>query len=360
MTSPRRSSPGPSPAGRRPDSSFNDVAGAREDETRAVAIFTAARGGDDPETLEHLSNLAVLETESGSFAEAAKILRGVLARFEKIKGPDSTEALAVVLSLATALDTAGESAEALPLFVRVVDGRRKIFGSSHPQLADAQVIASLRLSRAGRQEEALAYLAEARATYVPLDHPELASVDNYTGLVLADLGRFAEAERAFERAVSRFTKDRGRDGLLTATALANEAYVVSEQGRSAEAETMFEEAVGTLRALGEFDNPRLLRMRINWGGTLRRCRRDAEARQVLEAALALAREKLGEGHLRIAEAEVELARLDLAEGGAPEARVAAAARARERIAAAEAIAARKSPSPSLARSLAAAKAALAD
>jgi tetratricopeptide (TPR) repeat protein len=337
----------------------NDVAGAREDEKRSVALFTAARGADDPETLEHLSNLAVLETESGSFAAAAEILRGVLARFEKIKGPDSAQALSVALSLATALDTAGDSAAALPLFERVVEGRRRIYGSNHPELADSLVIASLRLSRAGRQEQALAYLAEARATYVPLDHPELASVDNYTGLVLADLGRYDEAELAFGNAVSRFTKERGRGGFLTSTALANLAHVVSERGRPEEGLAMFEEAVANLRALGEFDNPRLVRARINWGGALRLCRRFAEARQVLDAALALTREKLGAGNQRMAEVEVELARLDLDETGSP-ASAAAIARAGARLAAAEAIAAQKPPGPAFSRRLAAAKAALAE
>ena len=72
------------------------------------------------------------------------------------------------------------------------------------------MITSLRLSRAGRSAEALAALAEARAIYEPLDHPELGSVDNYTGLALTDLGRFAEAERAFERAAARFCEESGR------------------------------------------------------------------------------------------------------------------------------------------------------
>ncbi len=276
-----------------------------------------------------------------------------------VAGAREDEKRSVALSLATALDTAGDSAAALPLFERVVEGRRRIYGSNHPELADSLVIASLRLSRAGRQEQALAYLAEARATYVPLDHPELASVDNYTGLVLADLGRYDEAELAFGNAVSRFTKERGRGGFLTSTALANLAHVVSERGRPEEGLAMFEEAVANLRALGEFDNPRLVRARINWGGALRLCRRFAEARQVLDAALALTREKLGAGNQRMAEVEVELARLDLDETGSP-ASAAAIARAGARLAAAEAIAAQKPPGPAFSRRLAAAKAALAE
>jgi hypothetical protein len=95
-------------------------------------------------------------------------------------------------------------------------------------------------------------------------------------------------------------------------------------------------------------------MRFNWGATLRKRGRFAEARTVLEAAMAVARAKLDAGHLRIAEGEVELARLDLAEGGAG-----AAERARERLAAAEAIAASKTPSPAFTRNLAAARAELA-
>ncbi|MEO8274598.1 MAG: serine/threonine-protein kinase [Thermoanaerobaculia bacterium] len=332
----------------------NDIAGARGDEKRAVAIFTTVLGGDDSETLEHLSNLAVLETEAGSFGEAARILRGVLARFEAIEGPDSAQALAVVVSLATALDTDGQSAEALPLFERAVAGMRKVYGPGHPTLAEALVITSLRLSRAGRQEEALADLAEARATYAPLDHPELAAVDNYSGLALADLGRFAEAEAAFLRARDRYARDRGAESTLTAVALANAANVVSEQGRAIEAEEMFERAVAALRVAGEFDNPRLVRMRLNWAGTLRKLGRVEAAREVIGEALTLANEKLGKGNLLISEAEVGLARLELAEGKAG-----AAERARTHLSAAEAGLTNKAPSPSLERSLAALRSELA-
>ncbi len=331
-----------------------DLAGSIADERRAHEIFRAALGETDAETLEHLSNIAVLETEAGTFAEAVRIFRQILAVLEPAEGADSPKVLDVVLNLATALDSAGESAEALPYFERVVAGRRRIYGAEHPALAEALVITSLRLSRSGRSAEALAALAEARAIYQPLDHPELGSVENYSGLALADLGRFREAESAFERAAARFAKDGGGQSILAVNALANEAYTVSEQGRVAEAQVMFERAAGALRALGEFDNPRLLRMRFNWGATLRKLGRFGEARDVLEAAMALARAKLDGGHLRIAEGEVELARLDLAEGGP-----AAGEHARQRLAAAEAIAATKTPSPAFTRNLAAARAELA-
>jgi tetratricopeptide (TPR) repeat protein len=303
--------------------------------------------------------MAVLQTEAGTFAEAVLIFRQILAVLEPSEGADSPKVLNIVLNLATALDSAGESAEALPHFERVVAGRRRIYGANHPALGEALVITSLRLSRAGRSAEALAALAEARAIYEPLDHPELGSVDNYSGLALADLGRFAEAERAFERASARFAKDLGASAILTVNAQSNEAYTVSEQGRLVEAAAMFEGAVAAMRDLGEFDNPRLLRSRLAWGANLRKLGRFREARTVLDEALSLARAKLDPSHLRIAEAEVELARLDLAEGGTEARRSAAVESARTRVAAAEAIAATKMPSPAFARNLAAAKAELA-
>ena len=330
-----------------------DLPGSLGDEHLAYELVSAALGESDPEALEHLSNLAVLETEKGSFAAAAKSFRRILVLLEEAAKEDSPKVLNVVLNLATALDSAGESAEALTLFERVVEGRRRIYGPGHPALAEALVITSLRLSRAGRSAEALAALAEARAAYEPLDHPELASVDNYTGLVLADLGRYIEAERAFKRSRARFAKDRGESSVLTVNALSNDAFVVSEQGRLAEAASMFDRAVAALRAAGEFDNPRLVRMRMKWGANLRRLGRYAEARQELEAALALVREKLGTEHFRLAEGEVELARLDLAEGGAD-----AAARAADRIARAAEIAATKPPSLAFTRNLDAARAEL--
>ncbi len=332
---------------------LGDLSGSIADERRAYELAVAQFGESHPRSLEHLSNIAVLETEAGTFGEAVRIFRRILAVLEPLEGGDSPKVLAVVLNLATALDAAGESGEALIQFERAVAGRRRIYGSQHPALAEALVITSLRLSRAGRSADALEALGEARAIYRPLDHPELASVDNYTGLALSDLGRYAEAESAFEGAVARFAKD-GAGETLLATALSNEAYSVSEQGRPAEAAAMYERAIAVLRDQGEFDNPRLLRARFGWGATLRKLGRFAEARTVLEAAMVVAHAKLEAGHLRIAEGEVELARLDLAEG-----RPGAGASARSRLAAAEEIAAKKIPSPPFLRNLAAARAELA-
>ena len=163
--------------------------------------------------------------------------------------------------------------------------------------------------------EALAALAEARAIYEPLDHPELGSVDNYTGLALTDLGRFAEAERAFEHAAARFSKNLGADSILAVNALANEAYTVSEQGRIVEAQAMFERAIAALRVLGEFDNPRLLRSRFSWGANLRKLGRFREARTVLEEAGSSPAPSSTPVTCASPRAEVELARLELAEGG---------------------------------------------
>ena len=292
-----------------------DLEGARADAAQAHDVSAAALGPRAPETLEHLSNLGVIETELGRFAEAVRIFRQILEQLEPIENGDSARVLATFLNLATALDAAGQSAEALPLFERVVSGRRAIYGPGHPALGEALVITSLRLSRGGRAESALAALAEARAIYEPLDHPELGSVDNYTGLVLADLGRFAEAERAFAEARTRFAKDLGPHSLMAVNAYSNEAYAANEQGRCAEAVTMFISVGADLRALGEFDNPRLIRMRLHWGAALRDCGRFDEARQVLETALTVALDKLGEGHVRVSEARDELAGLDLAEQG---------------------------------------------
>jgi serine/threonine-protein kinase len=335
-----------------------DPKGSLSDERRAYDLTAAALGKDSAEALEHLSNLAVLETEAGTFAEAVRMFREILAVLEPREGGDTPAVLDVVLNLATALDTAGENREALDLFGRVVAGRRAIYGSGHPALADALVITSLRLSRAGRGEEALAALAEARATYAPLDHPELASVDNYSGLVLADLGRFAEAERAFALAVGRFERDRGATHVMTASARSNLGGAISEQGRHLEAAQVFDQAIATLRALGELDNPRLLRAHLNRGANFRKLGRYAEARATIESTLERALAELDPYHLRVAEAEIELARLDLAEATAAardDALAAAVARATAGLARADAIAATKPPNPSLLRNLAAAR-----
>ncbi len=188
-----------------------EPAGAIADERLAFEITRDAGRDRSCETLEHLSNIAVLRDRGRNLSpKAVRTFREILAVLEPAEGADSPKVLNVVLNLATALDSAGESAEALPYFERVVSGRRRIYGPLHPSLGEALVITSLRLSRAGRSADALAALAEARAIYEPLDHPELGSVDNYTGLALTDLAAFRRGRARLRARCGALREEPGR------------------------------------------------------------------------------------------------------------------------------------------------------
>lgn len=123
-----------------------------------------------------------------------------------------------------------------------------------PRLALAEVVQAR-----GRHEEALALLAETRALYAARSAPEpelLQGLNLLEGRALADLGRPAEAERAFREEIRLFPAD--------PKAYANLALLLALTGRAPEAaETMramtaasptpaaYAEAVKTYRALGD-------------------------------------------------------------------------------------------------------------
>ncbi len=233
-----------------------DLPGAIADERRAYEITAAALGETDPVTLEHLSNIAVLQTESGTFAEAVRTFRQILAVLEPAEGADSPKVLNVVLNLATALDSAGESRRGAALLRargrwasadlrHAASGTRRGAGDHEPAPFARRTERPRRSPRSPRRGP-----STSRSTI-----RSSGSVDNYTGLALTDLGRFAEAERAFERAAARFSKDLGADSILAVNALANEAYTVSEQGRIVEAQAMFERAIAAMRAAGRVRQP---------------------------------------------------------------------------------------------------------
>jgi tetratricopeptide (TPR) repeat protein len=129
-----------------------------------------------------------------------------------------------------------------------------------------------------------------------------------------DQGRYAPAERGFERALAIFRKALGEDHPHTAAAYGGLALCQESQGRYGQAERGYERALAIWRkALGE-DHPDTALAYNNLAGCQQAQGRYAQAERGYERALAILRKALGEDHPHTAAAYNNLAHCQRAQG----------------------------------------------
>ncbi|GLH80816.1 hypothetical protein SSBR45G_57250 [Bradyrhizobium sp. SSBR45G] len=168
----------------------------------------------------------------------------------------------------------------------------------HPALATADLAAEsgriIALSRAGKYREALplaqAMVASLEATSNKRD---LAAALTNLGQALASLGRDAEAEPNYKRAVALYETALGLDSVEIAPALNNLAALYQRQQRYAEAEPLFARALAIReRALGAA-HPDVGQALNNLATLYERQDRHGDAEPLFRRALAIYRKAAG-------------------------------------------------------------------
>jgi tetratricopeptide (TPR) repeat protein len=171
-------------------------------------------GGEHPETLASVGNLASLYEIQGRYAEAEPLYQRALAAGERVLGEEHPDTLTSVNNLAGLYESQGRYAEAEPLYERALAARERVLGGEHPHtLISVNNLASLCASQ-GRYDEAEPLYERALAARERVlggEHPDtLTSVNNLAGLYSSQ-GRHAEAEQLYQRAIAGAEKVLGPD-----------------------------------------------------------------------------------------------------------------------------------------------------
>lgn len=170
--------------------------------------------------------------------EAAKVIRPALEEAEK-SWPGEKIYADLLRSAASLEGRAGNSEEALDYFLRAQERYEKL-GDTRSQAIVLQNIGSL-YSRAGDFEQVLKYYRKAAEVYSD-DAILSLSAHNNIGNALRGLGRYAESEVEFVRALEIAKKM--QSPILEARILTNLASALHLQGDGDEAETIAIEALG--------------------------------------------------------------------------------------------------------------------
>ncbi|RPA90177.1 hypothetical protein L873DRAFT_1718885 [Choiromyces venosus 120613-1] len=153
-------------------------------------------GADHPYTLSSLNRRASILQALGRYGESGRMLRSVLEREEKVLGPNHPSTLTSVNNLACLLLVQGRYAESERLSQRALEGREKVLGADHPYT----------LGSANN----LAHTLEARGRALNPEHYEVYEILERVAGLHEKQRKYLDAEEAYERACTGFSKSFGR------------------------------------------------------------------------------------------------------------------------------------------------------
>ena len=289
---------------------------------RALDLFRAAAGADDPQTLLTQKNLAMSYADQGDFAKARTLLEDAIARRSRAD-VEHVDLAVLRHNLGVVYWQLGEYTAARDAFAAAADGFARAYGENDRHVASA--LEGLAVIRAGLGEyaEALALYRRTlaiRQRILPPGDADFANSYVNIGDVMMSMGDYAAARPALERAVAIFERALGPNHPRLIAALTDLAYAREKLGDRASARRAFERGIAIReRAIGR-DDPDLvipltqLANLVADGGNLPR------ARVLYARARTIAEQTRGAGHPYAATADLEeglrlAARGDLAAAG---------------------------------------------
>ncbi len=229
-----------------------DLPRQAEGRTWAEHAEADAAHASDPEGLREagrLTNLGLVQSSAGLYAEAFTLHERAFAMREQALGPDHPAVARSLNNLAIVRASTGETEAARALFARAVAIKERTLGADNPDFA--QSLGNLAMATEDSGDAAGAEVLYRRTIAilegsVGPDDPNVAA----TSMTLAELLRkkaaYAEARALNERAVAIYEKTFGLDHPDVASALLNLANVHLATGSYDAARTLYERAGGLL------------------------------------------------------------------------------------------------------------------
>ena len=202
---------------------------------QALDMREKLHGPADAELIIPLKNLAGNLRDQKKYDEAETLYKCAQEMAEKHFGPDDPQLAAVLRTLADTLYNEDKYAEAEPLYVRALAITEKKKGGEDPD-----IVASIRplartLFEEKKFDQARLLTEQAIAILEKNGEPEnLAAPLNFLGETCEKLGSYADAERAYKRALDTL----GRDNKAALDTLENYSRMLHDLKREPEAKAL--------------------------------------------------------------------------------------------------------------------------
>ena len=267
---------------------------------QAVEIRRTLFGGDHPDTLISMGDLALLYHKQGRYDEAEPLYLETLATSRRVLGDDHPDTLSPLNNLALLYKHLGRYDEAEPLYLEALAASKRIRGDDHPSTLLTMNNLTALYDRQGRYDEAEPlYLEtlEAQRRVLGDDHPDTLITMNNLALLYVNQSRYDEAEPLTLEVLEARRRVLGGDHEETLQSMNNLALVYRSQGRNDEALPLCSGAFETLRRVLGADHPGTLISMGNLGDLYVTLGRLGEAETLLAEAVAGVRRALPREHL---------------------------------------------------------------
>jgi eukaryotic-like serine/threonine-protein kinase len=257
--------------------------------TTVLAFQRRVLGKDHHETLATMNNLAIIAGRRGDYAQAVTLLAGILEVQRRVLGPEHPDTLAVMNNLASSYLAEGKYAEAEELYGKTAELKRRILGPRHPStLASTNNLAIVyrNLGKYPQAEVLLTGVLDTRRHVLGNLHPETLDSMSSLALLYQAEGRYAQAEPILVQVLDERRRVLGPEHSTTLASLNNLAEVYRRQGKLDRAESLFTQLLDARRrALGPA-HPNTVIALASLGGTKLEQHRYVEAESLLRQALA--------------------------------------------------------------------------
>ena len=263
--------------------------------TSAFELRHAELGGEHPDTISAMNNVAVAYQEQGRFDDAVSLFEKVVEDRKRVLGEEHADTLQSVGNLAVSYIEVGRYQEAGLLLQPALKAQRRTLGREHEDTLTSMHNLAYLYRNQGRFEEAEPLLREALDVLRPTkgeDHPDTIMAMGNLAELYQNLDRDDEAEGMYVETLDVAQRVLGKDHVTNLMYSFNLAELYQEQGRPEKAEPLFAEAVtgGRKRLAG---HPYLGAFLVGYGTTLTTLQRYEEAQTALLEAYEILKEARG-------------------------------------------------------------------
>jgi tetratricopeptide (TPR) repeat protein len=198
-------------------------------------------GGDHPDTLTSMSNLALTYTNQGRWTEAEEIQVKVMEQHIAKLGNDHPDTLTSMNNLGSIYMNQGRWTEAEEIQVKVMEQHIAKLGNDHPDtLTSMNNLASTyrNQGQCTKAEEIQLKVVELISAKLGNNHPDTLTSMNNLGSIYMNQGRWTEAEEIQLKVMERRIAKLGETHPETLGGMANLAATYWNQGRLSEAEEL--------------------------------------------------------------------------------------------------------------------------
>ncbi|MFD5436468.1 tetratricopeptide repeat protein [Kitasatospora sp. NPDC127067] len=188
-------------------------------------------GGDHPDTLAALGNLAQSCWEAGRTDEAMSLQEQVLADLQRLHGSDHPTVLMARNNLAATYSEAGRVEDAIGLQEQVLADRRHELGADHPDTLTSRNNLAATYLEAGRVEDAIGLQEQVladRRRVLGADHPDTLTSRNNLAVMYLHAGDVERGVEMLRRAAADLDRVLGPDHPSTVLARENLLEVTGE------------------------------------------------------------------------------------------------------------------------------------